>query len=66
MQKFKSFLKKLFFILTSLPIFLSFLFLGCRGKEIKPDDFSSGLANRDPKLEDGLLYIETGNIQEAA
>jgi hypothetical protein len=65
MQKFKSFLKKLFFILTSLPIFLSFLFLGCRGKEIKPDDFSSGLANRDPKLADGLLYIETENIQEA-
>jgi hypothetical protein len=65
MQKFKSFLKKLFFILTSLPIFLSFLFLGCRGKEIKPDDFSSGLANRDPKLAEGLLYIETENIQEA-
>jgi hypothetical protein len=65
MQKFKSFLKKLFFILTFLPIFLSFLLLGCRGKEIKPDDFSSGLANRDPKLADGLLYIETENIQEA-
>jgi hypothetical protein len=65
MQKFKSFLKKLFFILTSLPILLSFLFLGCRGKEIKPDDFSSGLANRDPKLAEGLLYIETENIQEA-
>jgi hypothetical protein len=29
------------------------------------DDFSSGLANRDPKLEEGLLYIETENIQEA-
>jgi hypothetical protein len=41
------------------------LFSGCRGKEIKPDDFSSGLANRDPKLADGLLYIETENIQEA-
>jgi hypothetical protein len=41
------------------------LFLGCREKKIKPDDFSSGLANRDPKLAEGLLYIETENIQEA-
>ena len=41
------------------------MFLGCKGKEIKPDDFSSGLANRDPKLADGLLYIETENIHEA-
>jgi hypothetical protein len=49
MQKFKSLLKKLFFIFAFPPIFLSFLFLGCRGKEIKPDDFSSGLANRDHK-----------------
>jgi hypothetical protein len=65
MQKFKFLLKKLFFIFAFPPIFLSFLFSGCRGKEIKPDDFSSGLANRDPKLADGLLYIETENIQEA-
>jgi len=65
MQKFKSLLKKLFFIFAFPPIFLSFLFLGCRGKEIKSDDFSSGLANRDPKLADGLLYIETENIHEA-
>jgi len=65
MQKFKTFLKKLFFIFVSSFIFLSFSFLGCRGKEKKPDDFSSGLANRDPKLAEGLLYIETENIQEA-
>ncbi|MFZ8805394.1 MAG: hypothetical protein ACO2PO_20780, partial [Candidatus Calescibacterium sp.] len=65
MQKFKSLLKKLFFIFAFPPIFLSFLFLGCKGKEIKPDDFSSGLANRDPKLAEGLLYIETENIYEA-
>jgi hypothetical protein len=47
-------------------IFFLFLLLGCKGKDIKQqDDFSSGLANRDPRIEEGLLYIETGNIQEA-
>jgi hypothetical protein len=36
-----------------------------RENSIKQDDFSSGLANRDAKLDEGLLYIEIENTQEA-
>ncbi len=45
-----------------------FLFSSCNVKKensIKQDDFSSGLVNRDPKIEEGLIYIETEKIQEA-
>jgi hypothetical protein len=70
--KFGFSIKKLFriCILTSTIIFSFYYFIlsGCNVKKdniVKQDDFSSGLANRDPKLEEGLLYIETENIQEA-
>ncbi|GBD03855.1 hypothetical protein HRbin19_01154 [bacterium HR19] len=34
-------------------------------KEKKEDDFSTGLANRDPKISEGITYIEKEKIQEA-
>ena len=64
-------IKKLFriCIFTLTIIFSSyFLFSSCnvkRENSIKQDDFSSGLANRDAKLDEGLLYIEIENTQEA-
>jgi len=64
-------IKKLFriCIFTLTIIFSSyFLFPSCnvkRENSIKQDDFSSGLANRDAKLDEGLLYIEIENTQEA-
>ncbi len=59
-------IKKLFriCIFTLTIIFSSyFLFSSCNVK--KEDDFSTGLANRDAKLDEGLLYIEIENTQEA-
>lgn len=48
-------------------LILSIFFLGCnkkeKGKSI--DDFSTGLANRDKKIQEGIEYIEKQDIKSA-
>lgn len=50
---------KLFILLSSL------LLLVCKREEKKIDDFSSGLANRDTSIADGIRYIQEGKAREA-
>lgn len=54
--------KKCIFLFFSSVLF--FIAFSCE-KEEKKDDFSSGFANRDPKIVEGITYIEKEKVQEA-